>query len=443
MNPAAQTGNQLERPTKPQRRETRREVLPDRILSTAMVQIVRKPRSISEYERSAVGAPPRCVSRASEVKHAFRTFAQRTQSFRRRHSVRHQGLCARWGMLTWLIFWACAEAPSARAVDGYYLGRCDDGRAIQFALAGASNQPTVQVHLEGAGPASLEFRTNRPNLLEFARGTEETRCALTAFCLRQGNADPLRGSVLASNQSRATSFSVSRVAEPATYSRKRGMHLFGRGGGKEFTATWPEFRDHSPFHEEISKLLAAEARGETGQFIAGAHEVVWEGVKGGGASYNWEGWLETEVAWLGTNLVSLAQLRYEFTGGAHGNSSTSGRNFVFADGKAREFALKDLFSGTNWVAALSQSCISELGLQKASLVLDDTPPQARVKGFTVAEMGAFTVDDYGISIHFDPYAVGCYAEGMFHVVIPWSKLEPYLAPEGPASKLMRKASARH
>lgn len=38
----------------------------------------------------------------------------------------------------------------------------------------------------------------------------------------------------------------------------------------------------------------------------------------------------------------------------------------------------------------------------------------------------------GLEVHFSPYAVGAYAEGLYTVVIPWRAFEQYLSPEGRA-----------
>jgi hypothetical protein len=38
----------------------------------------------------------------------------------------------------------------------------------------------------------------------------------------------------------------------------------------------------------------------------------------------------------------------------------------------------------------------------------------------------------GLSVHFSPYAVGSYAEGLYTVVVPWRGFERFLSPEGRA-----------
>ena len=38
----------------------------------------------------------------------------------------------------------------------------------------------------------------------------------------------------------------------------------------------------------------------------------------------------------------------------------------------------------------------------------------------------------GLAFHYEPYAVGPYAEGRFDVTVPWQELKPYLSAEGTA-----------
>ncbi len=337
-----------------------------------------------------------------------------------------------WGLLATGCF-------AAHGQDGYYAGHCADGRGMQFVLTGGSTNPAISLRVEGTGSGPLQFKTNGAGRLEFCGFDGEddgARWPVFGLWLAVSNLPATASGVLfLQPRTNALSFTAARVASQASFSRKRGLHLWGRGGGKEFSAAWPDFQDGVPFHRSLSQLLAAEARGETGEFTAGAHGVIWDGLKAGGGVYDWEGSLDTEIAWLGTNLVSLFQLRYEYTGGAHGMSSAIGRNFILAGGKAREFSLEELFlPGTDWIGALSSACLRELRRQHASWVMPETEPAFRVKSFDAKYLTAFNVDRYGLMIHFDPYAVGPYAEGMFHVFVPWSELRALLDPKGPAAQ---------
>ena len=337
-----------------------------------------------------------------------------------------------------LLAWLLATAlGTAHAEDSYYAGRCADGRTLYFLLTGTGTNTSVSMHLEGLAPQDLEFKTNRARIMEFGTEAEGARWPVAGLRLATTNlAAGTSGSVFLISETNGRPFTAARVAVKADLTRNRGLRLWSRGGGKQFEASWPDFRDKVLLHEAVSKRLAAEAHGEAARFIKGATEITWEGMKDGGASFDWEGMLDTGIVWLGTNLVSLFQTRYEYTGGAHGSSTALGRNFVLTGGKAREFALADLFRpGTEWVEALSVACLRELRLQHASWVMPDTLPAFQVKEFKAEALGSFNVDRAALFIHFDPYAVGPYVEGTFHVAIPWRELEKLLDPRGPISQL--------
>jgi hypothetical protein len=328
---------------------------------------------------------------------------------------------------------------AARGEDGYYAGQCTDGRALYFVVTKTGTNTGVSLHLEGAWSEPLNLKTNAGSWLSFGGGGEanEARWPVASLWLAATNSTAEGiGFLSLSGSTNGIPFTARRVAVQTGFSRKRGLHLWGFGGGKQFDATWPDFQDNAPFHNAVSKLLGAEARGESGRFTTGASGIVWESLKRGASSLDWEGLEDTEIVWLGTNLVSLLQMRYAFTGGAHGNSEALGRNFILAGGKAREFPLKDLFlPGTDWVGALSAACLRELRLQHASWVMPDAEPAFQVRGFSAEALASFNVDRTALFIHFDPYAVGPYVEGRFHVAIPWRELEGLLDPQGPAGQV--------
>lgn len=116
--------------------------------------------------------------------------------------------------------------------------------------------------------------------------------------------------------------------------------------------------------------------------------------------------------------VSLLCLSYAYSGGAHGNSEVEGWNYALAaDGSARPLALWDLLrkSPAN-EKKLSDLLVAELRRQKASAVVD-----GGIKDF-VKELDKggmpFTILPNGLAFHFEPYAVGAYAEGSYRAVIP-------------------------
>jgi hypothetical protein len=324
----------------------------------------------------------------------------------------------------------------AFGVEGYYVGHCTDGRALAFSLYGPSTNPAIHLELEGAGVGFLDFKTNTSQRLEFGSyGGDEEVLRRPVIEIWISTTNPLSGRIFLNSPANGLPFTATKIASTKGFSRARGLHLWGRGGSKEFSVTWPDFQDRVPFHTIISKQLAAEARKEGGEFIKDTSDVIWDGMKSGSLCCDWNGSLETDVVWLGTNIVSLFQLYYEYTGGAHGNSTAIGRNFVWPGGKVRELHLQDLFLlGGDWLRVLSSACVRELRRQKAGWVLNENAGP-KVNVFNAKNLSAFNMDRRGLIIHFDPYAVDCYAAGMYHVEIPWSELKDVVDPKGPVSLL--------
>ena len=338
-------------------------------------------------------------------------------------------------------------AASQPAVpDAFYSGNLADGRALQLLLCLSGKERAAFVQLEG-NPYSirLDLKTNTAQRIEFDCGlySEAERWSVTGLTVTPASLPATAsGHLVLGKMAGGVAFTTTNVATLEQFSRKRGGRVAGRGGGKAFSATWPAFHDGVPLHESLSKRFAAEAKGAVGSFTSDAYAIMWEGLKDGGASWSWEGSLEVRIVWLATNLISLCELRFEYTGGAHGNAAFVGRNFVLEGGKAREFKLPELFRpGVNWTNALSALCLPELRRQKAAWTLPDALESAQVKGFTADDFASFNVDGSGLIIHFADYAVGPHAEGLFSVLIPWKELETILHPGSPAALLRRETPA--
>jgi hypothetical protein len=322
-------------------------------------------------------------------------------------------------------------------VGGFYTGQLADGHGVQLTLVTAGAQLKILVQVEG-NPYSvtLDLKTNTERQLEFDCGpySEAERWEVTGLTFENiGLPAILNGRIFTTRATNGLTYTATKVATMEKFSREIGAHVLHRGGGKTFTASWPGFRDGVPFHESLSKRFAADARGEAGTFTTGSFSVMWEGFKDGGASWDWEGSLDVRIVWLATNLVSLCEDRYEFSGGAHGESVVVGRNFILAGGKAHEFKLDELFrADTDWTNALAAACLRELRAQKAAFTLDTAQESFKVKSFTAADLASFNVDGVGVIIHFSDYAVAPHSDGLFDVLIAWTELKPLLAPDGPA-----------
>lgn len=133
------------------------------------------------------------------------------------------------------------------------------------------------------------------------------------------------------------------------------------------------------------------------------------------------------ISYFSSDLISILGSNYNYTGGAHGNFHNFGMNLWNKKGLIQELKLSDLFStDTRWKGAVGRYLKQALVKHGAQWVLDGS-----VKESNLANHQNFTISPAGVEFHFAPYAVGPYAQGDFHVIVPYTILQPYLHKAGP------------
>ena len=134
-----------------------------------------------------------------------------------------------------------------------------------------------------------------------------------------------------------------------------------------------------------------------------------------------------DIKYFSTDLISILGSNYDYTGGAHGNFYNFGVNLWSREGHIQELKLSDLFSaGTRWKSVLGRYLKQALTKREAHWVMDGS-----VKESDLADHQTFTISPAGVEFHFGPYDVGPYAQGDFHVVVPYAILRSYLHKTGP------------
>ncbi len=194
---------------------------------------------------------------------------------------------------------------------------------------------------------------------------------------------------------------------------------------------YPRFDD--PRYARLNELLAAEAKRELAEHLKSVNEMRAElsGDPDTAARDRLSSTTSCDIESALPNLVSLLCTVYEFSGGAHGNTTLEARDYaVAADGAAHPFGLWDVLrkSPAN-VNKLSGLIVADLKRQKASSVVN-----GGIKDFTKEldqDQLEFTVVPVGLAFHFSPYAVASYAEGHFRAVIPNRALAPLYRDDGP------------
>ena len=140
-----------------------------------------------------------------------------------------------------------------------------------------------------------------------------------------------------------------------------------------------------------------------------------------------------EVHHADSDLVSVFQWTWAYTGGAHGNSFFHPQTYDARTG--RPLALGDVIRVTpealtalrdavlvRLVGAAAERFETDRGDAREQLWLDD------VTATQEAFEGIWTVGAEGLTVHYAPYAVGPYAAGPWEVTVPYEDLEGHLTP---------------
>lgn len=143
--------------------------------------------------------------------------------------------------------------------------------------------------------------------------------------------------------------------------------------------------------------------------------------------------IDYDLEYFSSDLVSLLYTEYLFTGGAHGNTSLFGENYQFKNDVLQHLELEDIFDqNLDYQNFLQKICLIELRKQEASSVVDGT-----IKKLSESDLLVFSFNDNFFMIHFEPYRIGCYAEGSFTVKIPWQDLKSLIAQDSKFERFIK------
>lgn len=127
---------------------------------------------------------------------------------------------------------------------------------------------------------------------------------------------------------------------------------------------------------------------------------------------------------LRASLVSVNCEEYQYSGGAHGNSSSSAWTWSIAGDTATLLSLGDLFVEP-WMPTIDQAVIESLRRQEATWVVDGSLQ-------SVAQMlHTWNVRKDGVSFSFDPYEAGPYVQGPMEALVGWTALAAIRRRPGP------------
>lgn len=130
-----------------------------------------------------------------------------------------------------------------------------------------------------------------------------------------------------------------------------------------------------------------------------------------------------EVTAAGKDFISVLFSFFEYTGGAHPNTTTQSFNYDL--NRNAPVSLADLFTpNSNYLKVISDYAIRELNkLETVSGVEEGAGPK-------IENFHSWNITPAGLKITFDNYQVGPYAAGQHEVIVPYSVLKPIIEPDG-------------
>jgi hypothetical protein len=137
--------------------------------------------------------------------------------------------------------------------------------------------------------------------------------------------------------------------------------------------------------------------------------------------------------------VSIVRAEYEYTGGAHPNSSSD--TILWDRSAGKRISIRPFFTETAdngpTLKAMRQGVIASLAAEKKKRGAEGTDASAEAIEPKLLKIGPVSLapsteegKSSGLTFHYSPYAVGSYAEGEYIAFVSWDTLKPYLTPEG-------------
>jgi hypothetical protein len=147
---------------------------------------------------------------------------------------------------------------------------------------------------------------------------------------------------------------------------------------------------------------------------------------------------------VGNRYISILREDYADTHGAHPNTYVN--TILWDDAAKKRISIRPFFKetldGGPTLTAMKKAVIAALKAEKTARgIADDDAVIDWYKdvGTSLLRIGPVTLapstesgKSAGLAFHYEPYAVGPYAEGRFDVTVPWQDLKPYLSAEGTA-----------
>lgn len=200
-------------------------------------------------------------------------------------------------------------------------------------------------------------------------------------------------------------------------SRARMGKVARSGKGWKASALYPIFRADTSLARyagwqarlEAEKQTKAQAKDFQKEFATGIMPV-----------QTYEFTLTPRLNFYGTNMISMEQVLFYNTGGAHPNSTVQTFNYGMSGTRPKLLTLGDFFRpNSNYRVQVAAQVMAKLKAQGAEWVQDGTAQK-----LTTAQLNNFSVAPDGLTWIFSPYEMGPYAAGFIEAKLTLRELGP-------------------
>jgi Protein of unknown function (DUF3298) len=142
-----------------------------------------------------------------------------------------------------------------------------------------------------------------------------------------------------------------------------------------------------------------------------------------GESYNWYSEMHGICVYNSKGIVDFYFSRYYYNGGAHG---INGSTYICLDVKEKKvWRLQDILA----VDTPKLSAMLEAEARKAFALKPTDTLSYTLSVDTIPVTGSIIISDRGITFHYDPYEIACYAMGDVSLYLSYTQLGEMLKPE--------------
>jgi hypothetical protein len=205
-------------------------------------------------------------------------------------------------------------------------------------------------------------------------------------------------------------------------------------------STYPIFQNKNLFVQEINKQLCSNAQEIFHHCIQQFSEEEKENPEFNEEDISMD-FDQRNVSYVLTptyassRLVSVFGEFDEYVGLPHGSTHYYTFNYWFDGKETQGLSLSNLFlADKDFIAFIIDYCLSTLQQERVGY------NNELFRGFEPNDLNVFTLTRAGLTLTFQPYHVGGWADGPYSITIPFQKLTPFIKSRGPLEEFLSSLS---